>query len=111
MNLKLKEAKKIVRFSRSNRVTLVTLIMAGGLFCLQVWLSAEVATTGQQINQYETRRQELLTEYTRLQESYNSLSSLDAVESKANEMGLVRVSPESIHYISTLDSFASLVQR
>lgn len=111
MNLKLREAKTIVRYSRSNRVTLLTMLLAGVLFGVQVWLSGEVATTGQQINQHEARKQELLTEHTRLQESYNALSSLDSVEAKAHEMGLVRVSPESIHYVSTLDSFASLLQR
>jgi len=111
MNLKLKEAKTIVRYSRSNKVTLLTLMIAGVLFGVQVWLSGEVATTGQQINQYEVRKQELLTEYTRLQELYNSLSALDSIETKAHEMGLVRVNPDSIHYVSTLDSFASLLQR
>jgi len=111
MKLKLKEAKTIVRYSRSNKVTLLTMLLAGVLCGVQVWLSGEVATTGQEINKYEMRKQELLTEYTRLQESYNALSSLDSVEAKAHEMGLVRVSPESIHYVSTLDSFASLIRQ
>ncbi len=111
MKLPLKRIQSAPRYTRRSVFIAVTLICASGLFGLQIWLSGEIATAGQQINEYEQRKAELTNEHARLQEQYNALSALDSIQKKAVEMGFVRVSPESLHYVNTLDSFASLFQQ
>ena len=112
MNIQLRRKQPIQRISTRSKI-ITTLIVCGGfvLFGLQIWLSGQIATAGQQIRDYENEKEKLLAENAALNEQFNTISSLEYIEEKAKEMGFVRVQPGAIEFISSLDSFASLIRQ
>ena len=91
------------------KVLMAVLLGLGSVtFGLQIWLSGRIATAGEEINQLEEHKEQLLLQNARLTEKMNEQITLVAVEEKAREMGFVKVHPEQIEYVDSLESFASL---
>lgn len=72
---------------------IVVLVIVGLLILLstaQIFLAARVATTGEEIRQLESQRDELALRTNRLQAQINLISSLTYLEAKAREeLGMI----------------------
>jgi hypothetical protein len=107
-----RQEQQYLRHAGRSKIVVILLLAGGGIiFGLQIWLSGEIATSGELINSYEEKKQELLLENARLREAYDRQSSLEMVQKQAESMGFVKVNPDSIEYVSSLDSFANLTPR
>ncbi|MCA9397376.1 hypothetical protein KC573_00980 [candidate division WWE3 bacterium] len=91
------------------KILLAILLGLGGVtFGLQIWLSGQIATAGEDIHRLEAQKDVLELENARLTEKMNEEITLAIVEEKAKEMGFVKVHPDQIEFVDSLESFASL---
>lgn len=111
LQLRRKEERQLLQAGKSRILVLALLGCGSIVFGLQIWLSGEIATSGELINSYEDKRHELLLENARLKEAYNQQSSLETIQKQAEDMGFVKVNPDAIEYVNALDSFATLAPR
>ena len=78
-------------------------LLSAALFCTvasaQVWLRLEIDNTYQQIDSYKIKNARLSSEIEKLQAQYNSLQSLETIDSNLSQAGVSMHTPEEVFYV------------